>query len=51
MLPALLARIAREAEHARAGRPSGIRVKLNGLSDPEMIAALYRASQAGCPSI
>ena len=49
MLPALLALIGRETEHALAGRSSGIRVKLNGLSDPEMIAALYRASQAGVP--
>jgi polyphosphate kinase len=49
MLPALAARIDRESEHARAGRASGIRVKLNGLSDPEIIAALYRASQAGVP--
>jgi polyphosphate kinase len=49
MLPALLARIAREAEHARAGHPSGIRAKLNGLADPDVIAALYRASQAGVP--
>jgi polyphosphate kinase len=49
MLPALVARIDRESEHARAGRPSGIRVKLNGLSDPELISALYRASQAQVP--
>jgi polyphosphate kinase len=49
LLPALVARIDRESEHARAGRTSGIRVKLNGLSDPEIIAALYRASQAGVP--
>jgi polyphosphate kinase len=49
MLPALLARIARETEHARAGHPSGIRAKLNGLADPDVIAALYRASQAGVP--
>lgn len=47
LLPAILERIDREAEHARAGRPAGIRLKLNGLSHPEVIRALYRASQAG----
>jgi len=39
--------IEREATHARAGRDARIRVKLNGLTDPEIITALYRASQAG----
>ena len=47
LLPALLARIEREAEHARAGRPARIRVKLNGLSDSTVVDALYRASRAG----
>lgn len=39
--------IEREAEHARAGREARITAKFNGLADREMIAALYRASQAG----
>ena len=47
LLPRVIERINREAEHAREGRPSGIRVKVNGLSDVEVIEALYRASQAG----
>ena len=47
LLPGLLTRIAREAEHARAGRPGRIRAKLNGLDDPDIIRALYDASRAG----
>ena len=39
--------IDREAARAQAGRPAGIRVMINGLTDPEIIAALVRASQAG----
>ena len=45
----LLAAIDAETEHARAGRPSGIRAQMNSLVDPEVIRALYRASQAGVP--
>src|SRR5579872_3999297 len=41
--------IDRETEHARAGRLSGIRAKLNAITDGEMVRALYRASQAGVP--
>jgi polyphosphate kinase len=39
--------IAREAEHARQGRPARIVAKMNGLLDQNIITALYRASQAG----
>jgi polyphosphate kinase len=41
--------IDREAEHARAGLPSGIVAKLNAISDARIVQALYRASQAGVP--
>jgi polyphosphate kinase len=41
--------IQREAEHARSGRPAGIRAKMNQLQDPEIIRELYRASRAGVP--
>ncbi|MFA7261800.1 MAG: RNA degradosome polyphosphate kinase [Caulobacter sp.] len=43
----LMTMIATEAENALAGKPSGIWVKLNALVDPEIIDALYRASQSG----
>jgi polyphosphate kinase len=39
--------IARESDHARLGRPARIIVKMNALLDKNIIAALYRASQAG----
>lgn len=47
LLPGLLKRIEREAEHARAGRPARIRLKVNGLSDRDVVQALYRAASAG----
>jgi len=39
--------IRREAEHARAGRPSGIRAKMNQLQDGAIIRELYLAGRAG----
>ena len=44
-----IALIRREAGHARAGRPCGIRAKMNQLQDPQMIRELYQASLAGVP--
>ena len=41
--------IQREAEHSRAGRPSGIHAKMNQLQDSQIIRELYLASQAGVP--
>ncbi len=43
----LLERIAEEAEAARAGKPAGIWAKMNSIIEPEVIDALYDASQAG----
>jgi len=45
----LMALIEREAKHAREGKPSGITIKVNAISEPKIIRALYKASQAGVP--
>ena len=43
----LLDHIHEEIGFAKAGKPSGVWAKCNALVDPEIIDALYRASQAG----
>jgi polyphosphate kinase len=41
--------IRREADHAAAGRPSSIGIKLNSLVDEDLIDELYGAAAAGVP--
>ena len=43
----ILEAIERETEHATAGRPAHIIAKMNALLEPQVISALYHASQAG----
>ena len=43
----IAAKIHREAQHARNGKPAKIMAKMNQLTEPEIIKGLYQASQAG----
>lgn len=43
----LIGLIDRERKNAEAGKPALIRAKANGLTEPKLIRALYKASQAG----
>ena len=43
----LLELIAREIAHAAAGKPAQIVIKVNALTEPKVIRALYKASVAG----
>ncbi|SEJ68481.1 polyphosphate kinase [Pseudomonas linyingensis] len=43
----LLDMIAREGQHASEGKPAHIIAKMNSLTDPKVIKALYKASQSG----
>ncbi|HEY0662381.1 MAG TPA: polyphosphate kinase 1 [Lysobacter sp.] len=43
----VLKRIDRETKNARAGKPARIVAKMNALNEPQVIRALYQASQAG----
>lgn len=47
LLPELVSKIEREAAHSRSGRAGRIRMKLNGLSDPDIVNALIRAAHDG----
>ncbi len=43
----LIEKIDREAANQRAGKPARLLVKVNGILEPAVVKALYRASQAG----
>ncbi|HEY1187375.1 MAG TPA: polyphosphate kinase 1 [Gemmata sp.] len=43
----MIEKIDRETANQRAGKPAGLLVKVNGILEPAVVKALYRASQAG----
>ncbi len=45
----LVDRVEREIANHEAGRPAGVRIKVNSIVDEVLIDSLYRASQAGVP--
>lgn len=47
LFDAMIERIEREIKHAEAGKKAHIMAKINSLIEPQIIDALYRASQAG----
>ena len=47
LFPALLSKIQRETENARNGKEARIIAKINSLNEPQLVDALYEASQAG----
>jgi polyphosphate kinase len=49
MQPFFIEMIDREAAHQKAGKKAKIVAKVNGLLEPAVVKALYRASQAGVP--
>jgi polyphosphate kinase len=49
MLNFIVERIDRETANQKAGKKARIMAKLNGVLEPKVIQALYRASQAGVP--
>jgi polyphosphate kinase len=49
MMDFMIERIDREAANHKAGKPARIAAKINGLLEPAVVQALYRASTAGVP--
>ena len=47
LFDALIQKIQREASHAREGKTARIVAKVNSLNEPQLVDALYEASQAG----